>query len=73
MTTNTAAAAKTSVVKARTALDELGTRGEFKRTEAVWRNWIGRGASCAFVVAGIGELRIGWLASTQLPNRFAVA
>ena len=32
-----------TVVSARTALDEFGTKGEFKRTDAVWRNWIGEG------------------------------
>lgn len=32
-----------SQTKARTALDELGTRGEFKRREAAWRNWIKAG------------------------------
>lgn len=28
------------MVKARTALDEMGSKGEFKRKDAVWRNWI---------------------------------
>jgi hypothetical protein len=36
-------AAPVVAVAARTALDEFGTKGEFKRTDAVWRNWIGEG------------------------------
>ncbi|CAB9513518.1 Glutathionyl-hydroquinone reductase [Seminavis robusta] len=28
------------MVKARTALDELGTDGSFKRKESAWRNWV---------------------------------
>lgn len=28
---------------ARTALNEMGTKGEFKRTDAAWRNWISKG------------------------------
>jgi len=33
----------TTVAAAHTALDESGTKGEFKRTDAIWRNWIGQG------------------------------
>lgn len=36
-------AAPVVAAAARTALDEFGTKGEFKRTDAVWRNWIGEG------------------------------
>lgn len=32
----------TTVAAAHTALDESGTKGEFKRTDAIWRNWIGQ-------------------------------
>lgn len=28
---------------ARTALDESGKKGEFKRVDAVWRDWISNG------------------------------
>lgn len=31
--------------KVRSALDEVGTKGEFKRRDAAWRNWISRGAA----------------------------
>ena len=31
------------MVKARTALDELGKDGGFTRKEAAWRNWISKG------------------------------
>ena len=30
-------------VAARTALDESGEKGEFKRVDAAWRNWISNG------------------------------
>ena len=30
---------------ARTALDELGNDGSFKRKDAAWRSWISRGMS----------------------------
>ena len=31
------------MVKARSALDEMGADGAFKRKEAAWRNWISKG------------------------------
>ena len=37
------AASRTAVSLARTALDEHGTAGEFKRRDAAWRNWVQAG------------------------------
>jgi hypothetical protein len=48
----------TAVVAARTALDEFGTKGEFKRTEAVWRNWIGDGAFWFCLVSPLALFRV---------------
>ena len=36
---------RTAVSLARTALDEHSNKGEFKRTDATWRNWVKAGES----------------------------
>jgi hypothetical protein len=32
-----------TAMKVRTALDEMGSDGSFKRIDATWRNWISKG------------------------------
>lgn len=36
------AAKKAKLLSTRTALEEMGTKGEFKRRDAAWRNWVSR-------------------------------
>ena len=38
----------TAQVKARTALDEAGTKGEFLRKDSAWRNWVSREPQAKF-------------------------
>jgi glutathionyl-hydroquinone reductase len=38
----------TVAMTARTALDEMGSDGSFKRRESAWRNWISKGKYVEF-------------------------
>lgn len=42
-TSNLARQAAKRTIAARTALDEMSVKGEFKRKDAAWRNWVSKG------------------------------
>jgi hypothetical protein len=43
-------AANSAAAVARTALDEFGVKGEFKRSDAAWRNWVQAGMIHTYVI-----------------------
>jgi len=58
------------MVKARTALDEMGKDGDFQRLDSAWRNWISSGTPIILGHRGYWILKTFGVLPFFLPTNF---